>query len=318
MNQVIDDITVPPELAGERLDKAAASLFHKFSRAQIARWIDAGALTVDGTALSRKSKLMGGECLQLHAAWPERESWSSAEPITLSVLYEDTDLLVLDKPAGLVVHPGAGNPAGTLVNGLLHYRPQLALLPRAGIVHRLDKDTSGAMVVAASPAAQTSLSRMIGAREITRRYVCVGEGVMIAGRDVDAPIGRHPQARLRQAVRADGKPAQTELRVRERFRAHTLVDARLGTGRTHQIRVHMQSVGHPLVGDSRYGARGIVPRGAASAVIETLRGFKRQALHAEYLSFAHPLGGSRLEFTVPWPADFAHLVEQLRRDARDD
>jgi len=310
--------TVPPELAGERLDRAAAILFADLSRVELTRWIHAGALTLDGRSVRPRVRLTGGETLVLAAEREVREAWQVAQPMALSVLYEDDHLLVLNKPAGLVVHPGAGNPDQTLVNGLLHHRPELNLLARAGVVHRLDKDTSGVMVVAATAEAQLRLARMIARRQLTRRYVCICEGRMVAGRDVEAPIGRDPRVRTRQTVREDGKPARTEFRVRERYRAHTLVDAQLHTGRTHQIRVHMQSIGYPLVGDRRYGARGKVPEGATAACIETLHGFPRQALHAEVLQFEHPVHAGGMEFMAPWPTDFQRLTDTLRGDAHGD
>ncbi len=310
-------VDVPPELAGQRLDKVAAQLFPDFSRTELTRWISAGSLRVDGVPAKPKVKLAGGERLELRAALEPREDWRSAEALPLNVLFEDDDVLVLDKPAGLVVHPGAGNASGTLVNALLHHRPALAALPRAGVVHRLDKDTSGVMVVAASPAAQRALTRQIAERAVHRCYVCLAEGRMVAGMNVDKPIGRDPHVRTRQAVRDDGKPAYTELRVLERLRAHTLVEAVLGTGRTHQIRVHMQSVGYPLVGDKRYGARGRVPPGAAPALIEALHGFGRQALHAWQLEFTHPVRETELlRFDAPLPDDFERLLTQLRDDVQ--
>jgi 23S rRNA pseudouridine1911/1915/1917 synthase len=309
--------TVPAELAGERVDRVAAALFADFSRAELSRWIVAGELTLDGHACKPKTRVSGGEVLLIKAQREIREGWQVAQDVGLDVLYEDDDLLVINKPAGLVVHPGAGNPDRTLVNGLLHHRESLARLPRAGVVHRLDKETSGVMVVAATELAQLRLSRMISSRRVSREYVCVCEGRMVAGRDVEAPIGRDPHVRTRQAVREDGKPAHTQFRVRERYRAHTLVDARLFTGRTHQIRVHMQSIGYPLVGDRRYGARGKVPSGASPELIALLHGFARQALHAESLEFEHPISGELMAFTADWPADLTSLVEALREDADD-
>lgn len=306
---------VPADLSGERVDRVAAALFADFSRAELSRWILAGELTVDGQTCKPKQKVAGGETLRLQAQRSVREAWQEAQPIALQVLYEDEHLLVLNKPSGLVVHPGAGNPDRTLVNGLLHHRASLKQLPRAGVVHRLDKDTSGVMVVAATELTQLRLSRMISGRKITRRYVCVCEGRMVAGQDVDAPIGRDPHVRTRQAIRDDGKPARTEFRVRERYRAHTLVNARLLTGRTHQIRVHMQSIGYPLVGDRRYGARGKVPTGASPELISLLHGFGRQALHAEQLAFEHPVTGEELSFTAAWPQDLVVLIDALREDA---
>ncbi len=315
MSRIDQDVEVPSSLAGERFDWIAAQLFADFSRAQLSRWISSGELTVDGAQLKPKVRLSGGETLALHANMPRKASWDAAEALVLDVLYEDDSVLVINKPAGLVVHPGAGNLEGTLVNGLLHRRPELAHLARAGVVHRLDKDTSGVMVVAASPAAQLKLTKMIAAREFERTYVAVCEGRMVAGQDIDQPIGRDPKVRTRQAVREDGKPAQTSVRVRERFRSHTLIEARLHTGRTHQIRVHLQSIGYPLVGDRRYGARGRVPPGASAELIATLHGFARQALHAETLGFVHPEREEWLEFEAPWPEDFSNLVDQLRDDA---
>jgi len=305
---------VPAELAGARLDKAAAELFADFSRAELTRWINSGELTVDGRTCKPKSKLIGGEVLELQAERQIREAWHQAESLALDLLYEDEHLVVLNKPAGLVVHPGAGNPAGTLVNALLGYRAELRNLPRAGVVHRLDKDTSGVMVVAASDVAQLRLTRMIAARRIDRFYVAVCEGRMVGGRDIDKPIGRDPHVRTRQAVREDGKPALTEVRVRERYRSHTLVDAKLHTGRTHQIRVHMSSMGYPLVGDRRYGARGKVPQGAAPQLIELIHSFPRQALHAWRLCFEHPVTCEDIDIEAPWPEDFAKLAEGLQND----
>lgn len=305
---------MPPEFAGERADKVAAILFDEFSRALLTRWMSEGALTVDGLVVKPKTKLIGGERLALDAQAGPVEDWASAQPIEFSVLYEDEDLLVIDKPAGLVVHPGAGNPDGTLVNGLLAHRPALAGLPRAGIVHRLDKETSGLLVVAASLQAHTQLVRDLQARAIERRYLAVSEGRMVAGRDIDAPIGRDPRSRVRQAVREDGKPALTRVRVQERFRVHTLIEAQLATGRTHQIRVHLASIGYPLVGDRRYGARGRLPPGADADLIECLRTFPRQALHAWVLGLNHPASGEPLEFTAPIPGDLTQLIEVLRAD----
>lgn len=311
------NMVVPREHAGQRLDRIAAQLFDDFSRAELARWINTGDLTVNGAALKPKSKLVGGETLTLRAEREVREAWQEAQPIGLDILFEDEHLLIINKPAGLVVHPGAGNPSGTLVNGLLHYRAELTRLPRAGVVHRLDKDTSGVMVVAASETAQLKLTRMIQRRELHRQYACVCEGRMVAGQDVDKPIGRDPRLRTRQAIRDDGKPAQTEFRIQQRFRAHTLIAAKLHTGRTHQIRVHLQSIGYPLVGDRRYGARGRLPPGATTELMSRVQQFSRQALHAWRLRFVHPFTAQELEFEAAWAEDFAALVDALRQDAAD-
>ena len=302
------------ELAGERLDKVAAVVFGDFSRAELTRWINEGSLTKDGEACRPKTKMLGGEVLRLSAQRTRREIWDEAQPIQLDILYEDEHLLVINKPSGLVVHPGAGNPEGTLVNGLLHHRADLKQLARAGVVHRLDKDTSGVMVVAGSAKAQRELTEMIQQRQVERRYLGICEGRMVAGQDVDAPIGRDPHVRTRQAVRDDGKPAYTEFRVSQRFRAHTLVQARLGSGRTHQIRVHLKSIGFPLVGDRRYGARGRVPEGAQPELIQMLQQFPRQALHAHELEFPHPVEDRWMSFSAPLPQDMQALLELLAAD----
>jgi 23S rRNA pseudouridine1911/1915/1917 synthase len=306
---------VPRALAGVRIDRAAAELFDGFSRVALARWIDEGQLTCDGARARPSDRVRGGEELRLEALLTPREDWRSAQRVPFTILHEDADLLVLDKPAGVVVHPGAGTPDGTLVNGLLLHRPALAALPRAGIVHRLDKDTSGLLLVAASEAARVRLVAMMAAREISRRYLAVAEGNLAGSLTVDAPIGRDPLLRTRQRVRSDGRPAVTHVRVLARYRAHTLIEATLETGRTHQIRVHLAHVGHPLVGDARYGARGRIPVAADHATSAALRGFRRQALHAWRLAFTHPVTGAALAFEAPLPADLAALTETLARDA---
>lgn len=306
---------VPPDLAGQRVDKVAATLFSEFSRAELTRWMDEGALTLNGDRVKPKFKVFGGEELHLQGQRHVREDWQSAEAIDLDILYEDEEIIVINKPPGLVVHPGAGNADGTLVNGLLHHRPDLSLLPRAGVVHRLDKQTSGVMVVAASANAHRMLVEAISARGVRRRYVAVCEGVLVSGQDIDRPIGRDPKLRTRQVVRADGKAALSLVRVRARYRAHSAVDVTLGSGRTHQIRVHMQSIGHPLVGDTKYGSRRILPRGAALSTVEMLQQFPRQALHAYKLDFAHPGSNKDLHFAAPIPEDLQGLMDELGQDA---
>jgi 23S rRNA pseudouridine1911/1915/1917 synthase len=315
LEQIAAQVIVPRALAGVRLDRAAAELFDGFSRVALARWIEDGQLTCNGARARPSDRVRGGETLRLDALRGPREDWRSAQPVPFTILHEDADLLVLDKPAGVVVHPGAGTPDGTLVNGLLLHRPALAVLPRAGIVHRLDKDTSGVLLVAASEAARVRLVAMLAAREISRRYLAVTEGNVSGALTIDAPIGRDPALRTRQRVRSDGRAAVTHVRVLARYRAHTLIEATLETGRTHQIRVHLAHAGHPLVGDARYGARGRVPVDANPTTIAALRGFRRQALHAWRLAFTHPVTGQALAIEAPPPADFAALTDSLARDA---
>ncbi|SDK20714.1 23S rRNA pseudouridine(1911/1915/1917) synthase RluD [Billgrantia gudaonensis] len=305
---------VPNALAGCRLDQAAAELFVDHSRERLKGWIKAGALTVDGHPAKPKEKLAGGEWLRLEAEL-EDEARFEPEAIPLSVAFEDDAVLVVDKPAGLVVHPAAGNPDGTLLNGLLYHCPTLASVPRAGIVHRLDKDTTGLMVVAKTLAAQTALVEQLQARSVSREYDAVVTGVMTAGGTVDAPIGRHPRDRKRQAVHAAGKPAVTHYRVVERFRGHTHVRCRLETGRTHQIRVHLAHQRFPLVGDPVYGGRLKLPAGADEGVKTLLREFPRQALHARKLAFDHPVSGQRMTLRAHLPDDLLLLIDALRDDA---
>ena len=306
--------TVPDELGGQRLDQALAVLFPDYSRSRLQGWIRAGQVRVDGLELRPRDKVEGGEQVVLSAVL-EDETRAAPEAIRLEILYEDEEILVLDKPAGLVVHPGAGNANGTLVNALLHHRPELRILPRAGLVHRLDKDTSGVMVVACTPGAHSALVRQLEERTVKRQYEAVCAGVMTGGGTVDAPIGRHPVDRIRMAIREGGREAVTHYRVAARFRGHTHVLCRLETGRTHQIRVHMASIRHPIVGDPVYGGRLAVPRGATPALIEALRGFRRQALHAAQLELVHPASGELVHFEAPLAADFQALLEALRQDA---
>ena len=308
---------VPERCAGQRLDRVAADLLPDFSRSRLSEWIKAGALRLDGRHERPAYRVLGGEPLTLDVEIAAHEP-HEPQPVPFSVVYEDGDLLVVDKPAGVVVHPGAGNPAGTLVNGLVAYRPGLAALPRAGLVHRLDKDTSGLMVVAATTAAHGALVRAMAAREIDRRYLAIVEGVLTAGRHVELAIGRDPARRTRQRVRADGRPASTRVTVVARYRAHTAIAATLGTGRTHQVRVHMSAIGHPLVGDRRYGARGRLPKHPSPTLVDAIRGFGRQALHARALGFRHPADERTVEFSSPVPSDMAALMEVLQDDADRD
>ena len=305
---------VPAAAAGRRLDAVLTELFPEYSRSRLSAWIKAGQVTVDGAPARPRDPVHGGETIVLDAV-EEVQTHAVAEDIPLDVLYEDEHVFVLDKPAGLVVHPGAGNPAGTLVNALLHRDPALDKLPRAGIVHRLDKDTSGVMVVARTLQAHTALVAQLSAREVHRQYLAVVVGALVSGGTADAAIDRHPRDRLRMAVREDGKDAVTHYRLRERFRAHTALECRLETGRTHQIRVHMAHLKHPIVGDPLYGGSLRLPKGASEALIAALRGFKRQALHAEVLAFAHPVTGEAIRCEAPVPADMQALMALLREDA---
>ncbi|HEY0178719.1 MAG TPA: 23S rRNA pseudouridine(1911/1915/1917) synthase RluD [Dokdonella sp.] len=306
---------VPIELGGRRFDQVLAELFPDYSRSRLSEWIKSGSARLDGRQVAPRHVVHGGEQVEL-TVHLRREIGAEAEPIALDIRYEDADLIVVAKPPGLVVHPGAGNAAGTLQNALLHHDPTLASIPRGGIVHRLDKDTSGLLVVARSLRAHTSLVAQLAAREVHRQYAAVVYGALIAGGRIDAPIGRHPRDRLKQAVRADGRDAVTHYRVRERFRAMTLVECRLESGRTHQIRVHMAHVRHPLVGDAQYGGQLKLPKGAAPELVDALRAFRRQALHAERLEFAHPKTGKTVAFEAELPADMQALLAALRADAR--
>ena len=312
------DAVVPEEFSGIRVDRAAAMLLAEHrrqsgaSRAEIVRWLRDGSLTVDGRTVKPKMPVRGGERLRLRAVRQARFDWRAAQDVAFEVVYEDASLVVVDKPPGLVVHPGAGNADGTLVNGLLRRRPELAKLPRAGLVHRLDKDTSGLLVVAARPASRAALISAMADRRIEREYLGLVEGQLIAGRRIEASIGRDPNNRLRHRVRSDGRPAVTHVAVRQRFPAHTFVSARLETGRTHQIRVHLASIGHPLVGDRRYGARGVVSPGGGPDSIATIRRFRRQALHAAKLAFEHPESGEPMRFESALPDDMTALLAALR------
>ena len=293
-------LTVALEMAGLRLDQALARLLPGESRTRLARLVDEGWVRLDGELARPRQKLRGGERLEVVLAPRPEVGAFRAEDIALDVVHEDADVLVIAKPAGLVVHPGSGNWAGTMLNALLHRVPSLGTLARAGIVHRLDKDTSGLLVVAKTEAAQQHLVRQLQARTVKRIYLAVVRGKLAAGGKVDAPIGRHPVNRTRMAVVSGGKPAVTRFRVRERFAAHTLVECELETGRTHQIRVHLASIGHPLEGDPAYAGRGA-------------KRLPRQALHAWKLGFVHPRTGKPVHFEAPAPADFTALIEALRQ-----
>jgi len=288
-------------------------LFPDYSRSRLQGWIKDGSLLVDGEVKRTRDIVLGGERLELDAEREIQGEWQ-AEAIDLDIIYEDDALLVINKPAGLVVHPAAGHQDGTLLNALLHHAPELAKVPRAGIVHRLDKDTTGLMVVAKTIEAQTDLVAQLQARTVSREYECVVIGVMTAGGKVDQPIARHGTQRQKMAVVAGGKTAISHYRVINRFRAHTHVKVKLETGRTHQIRVHMSYIHFPLVGDPVYGGRLRIPPGASPELIKELREFPRQALHARRLELEHPTDGRHMSWQVPLPADMQHLLALLRED----
>jgi 23S rRNA pseudouridine1911/1915/1917 synthase len=308
---------VPLELVGSRLDQALAELFPDFSRSRLQQWVKDGSVLVDGKVLRSKDKLLGGESIEIDVQL-EAETTFTPEPIPLDIVYQDESLLVINKPAGLVVHPAAGNWQGTLLNALLHHDPAIATVPRAGIVHRLDKETTGLLVVARTLEAQTALVEQLQAREFTREYDAVVNGVLTGGGTVDEPIGRHPVDRKRMAVVRNGKPAVTHYRLAERFRAFTYIKVQLETGRTHQIRVHMAYRHNPLVGDPVYGGRLRIPSGCTPELEQMLRHFHRQALHASRLGLTHPQSGEYMEWTAPLPEDIQTLLEVLRQDMRSE
>lgn len=317
MSQQIQLIsTIDNSQLGQRLDQALSELFPEYSRSRIKEWILAERVKVDGKIANKpKEKVFGGEAVEIDAII-EEESTFTAQPIELDIVYEDDHILVINKPRNLVVHPGAGNPDGTILNALLYRYPQLADIPRAGIVHRLDKDTTGLMVVAKSVPAQTRLVAALQQRNVTREYEAVVVGTMTAGGLVDKPIGRHSTKRTHMAVHPMGKPAITHYRVMEHFRAHTRLRLRLETGRTHQIRVHMAHIMHPLVGDPLYGGRPRLPKGASEELVECLRGFDRQALHATMLRLTHPITEEVMEWHRPIPEDMVQLIDALREDTK--
>jgi 23S rRNA pseudouridine1911/1915/1917 synthase len=308
-------LTIPDAMRGRRLDQVLAELVPDYSRSRLQQWIRAGQVSLDERIPQVRERLQGGESVRIDAVI-EAQTHSGPEDIPLRVIHADRDLLVIDKPAGLVVHPAAGNPAGTLLNALLHFDPVLAGLPRAGIVHRLDKATSGLMVVARNLTAHKCLVDALQARLVKREYLAVVQTVLTAGGSIDAPIGRHPVDRKRMAVVPGGKESLTHYRVEARFRAHTLVRVQLETGRTHQIRVHMAHQHIPIVGDPVYGGRLRLPPGASSELQEQLAGFRRQALHAARLTLKHPSSGETISWSAPLPDDMLRLIEALRADTQ--
>jgi len=310
----VHELELPPAAAGERFDVALAAALPQYSRARLQRWIGAGEVLLEGRQVLARQRLAGGERVRVRAEFSADER-VAPEPIALDIVHEDEALLVINKPAGLVVHPGAGNPAHTLQNALLAHDAALASVPRAGLVHRLDKDTSGLLVVARTPETHLQLVSMLQRREIRREYLALVLGKPTSGGTIDEPIGRHRSVRTRMAVRRDGREAVTHFRIEERFRAHTLLRVQLETGRTHQIRVHLAHIGFPIVGDGVYGGRRRLIAGADEATRAALAAFRRQALHAQRLSFDHPATGKHHTFEAPLPEDFSALLEALTEDA---
>jgi 23S rRNA pseudouridine1911/1915/1917 synthase len=305
------NLTIPPEMAGLRLDQALQQLLPDYSRSRLQTWIKDKRVTLDGQCVAPKQAVWGGGKVRVEPELHPSETPYTAEDIALDVVYEDDALLVVNKPAGLVVHPGSGNWQGTMLNALLHHAPQLACIPRAGIVHRLDKDTSGLLVVAKTLTSQTDLVRQLQARSVGRDYLAVVQGLVAHDGKVDAPLGRHPSQRVKMAIVHNGKPAVTHYTVLEHFGCHTLIRCSLETGRTHQIRVHMLSIGHPLAGDPVYSGR---PINLQQLLREAINALGRQALHAERLGLIHPVSGEAMEWQVDLPQDLADLLEVLRHE----
>ena len=307
---------VPYELAGMRLDQVLAELFADYSRSKLQTWVKDGRVQVNGQTLKAKDKLVGGETIELDAE-AEVVITAEPEPIPLEIIFEDDSLLIVNKPAGLVVHPAVGNWNGTLLNALLNHDSNLETLPRAGIVHRIDKETSGLLMIAKTLQAHNSLTSQLQDRAITREYLAITRGRMTAGGTVDEPIGRHPTDRKRYAVRENGKDAVTHYRVSQRFTRHTLVQVKLETGRTHQIRVHMAHIRFPLLGDQVYGGRFQMPPDCSEQLEKELRSFKRQALHAAKLGLQHPVTDEYFEWEQPMPDDMTRLLAALAANERD-
>jgi 23S rRNA pseudouridine1911/1915/1917 synthase len=305
------NLTIPPECSGMRLDQALQQLLPDYSRSRLQTWIKDKHVTLDGRYVAPKQAVWGGEKVRVEPELHPSETPYAAEEIGLDIVYEDEALLVVNKPAGLVVHPGSGNWQGTLLNALLHHSPQLAGIPRAGIVHRLDKDTSGLLVVAKTLTSQTDLVRQLQARSVKRDYLAVVQGLVARDGTVEAPLGRNPTQRIKMAVVSGGKPAVTHYTVLEKFAYHTLIRCSLETGRTHQIRVHMQSIGHPLAGDPAYGGR---PLNLPPHLRDAIKALGRQALHAERLGLIHPVSGEAMEWRAELPEDMAALLNVLRHE----
>jgi len=309
MNQF--NIIIPDRLIGQRIDSAMAQMLPDYSRSKITTWVRSGGALINGKTFKPKEKILGGEIVTLNIKAEKTNDWK-AEDIPLDIVFEDDDIIVVNKPVGLVTHPGAGNWTGTLANALLHYDPSLANLDRAGIVHRLDKNTSGLMVVARSELAQKNLVEQLQTHAVSREYSAIVYGHMISGGTVDEPIGRDPKDRIRQAVVEDGKDAVTHYRVIDRFAHHTHVKAILETGRTHQIRVHLSYIGHPLIADPMYGGKIRFPKKADDHLKNALKKFNRQALHAKKLTLTHPITLEQMSWKVPLPQDLQDLLKVLQ------
>lgn len=309
------ELTIPPDCAGLRLDQALARMLPEASRSRIQQWIRDARVQVDAKPRRARDAMKGGEQVAIDMPEAAEGDWR-AQALPLEVVYEDDTILVINKPPGLVVHPGAGNPEGTLLNALLHRAPELRQLARAGIVHRLDKETSGLMVVARTEAARLDLIEQLSARSVEREYLALVCGTLISGGTVDAPIGRHPHERTRMAVHARGREAVSHYRVEKRYRAHTLLRVKLESGRTHQIRVHMAHLKYPVFGDPAYGGRLRLPPGASDELKQILLAFKRQALHAAKLGLIHPATGKKMHWSAPVPDDMAALLRALAKDTR--
>ncbi len=314
--QIQQTIKIPNELGNKRFDQIAAILFPDFSRSRLKTWILDGQLTVDGQERAPREKLIGGELMCLDVTLQPEGEWLPEE-MDIPIVFEDDHIIIINKPMGLVVHPAAGNYTGTLLNGLLHHCPDLQNIPRAGIVHRLDKDTTGLMVVAKTLQAQNHIVEQLQSREMGREYEAVTQGTMTGGGKVTEPIARHDKDRTKMAVHPTGKDAITHYRVLEKFPSHTHIRVKLETGRTHQIRVHMAHIQHPLVGDGTYGGRVRLPKGVTNELRDVLRKFPRQALHAKHIELYHPATNEVVEWEVPLPDDFEALLEELRFDAEN-
>ncbi len=310
---ITQSITVDELHAGKRLDQILAEVFPDYSRSQLQKWLKQGYVTVDTQIIKGKQKLIGNELIELQVNIETQTEWH-AEDIPLDIIYEDDTVIVVNKPVGMVVHPGAGNTSGTLSNALLHHYPDIKSVPRAGIVHRLDKDTSGLLVAAKTLKAHTSLVEQLQNRTVKREYEAVTSGVITAGATIDKPIGRSPHHRTKMAINEQGKPGITHFNVLEKYRAHTRIRCKLETGRTHQIRVHMLHINAPLLGDQTYNPRLRLPNGASDDLIAMLRAFKRQALHAYQLGFVHPDTGKDVSFKAKPPEDMQELIKVLRED----